>query len=155
VTRRGAFPLSDRNPQNEPGCVFCRVIAGALPASRVCEDDFTLAFMDLRQTNAGHVLVLPKRHVETIDLLPPDLAGPLMQATARVARALRTALEPHGINVWQSNGAAAGQEVPHVHVHVFPRYVGDGHFRIYPGRAPNASRRELEEIAARLHAALH
>jgi histidine triad (HIT) family protein len=56
--------------------------------------------------------------------------------------------------VWQSNGAAAGQEVPNVHIHVFPRYVGEGHFRIYPGRAPNVSRTELETLAARIRAAL-
>jgi histidine triad (HIT) family protein len=135
-------------------CLFCRVISGELPSSRVFEDVATLAIMDLRQTNAGHVLVLPKQHVETLDDLPDELAGPLMRTTALVTGALRRALKPDGVNVWQSNGHAAGQEVLHVHMLVFPRYVADGHFRIYPGRAPNAPRAQLDELAERLRAAL-
>ena len=135
-------------------CLFCRIVAGELPASRVFEDEWTLAFMDLRQTNAGHVLVLPKAHVETLDALPADLAGPLMRATALVTGAVKRRFQPDGVNVWQSNGEAAGQEVPHVHLHVFPRYADDGHFRIYPGRAPNADRGRLDELAGQLRASL-
>ena len=135
-------------------CLFCRIVAGELRASRVFEDAWTLAFMDLRQTNAGHVLVLPKAHVETLDALPPELAGPLMRATVRVTGAVNSCFKPDGVNVWQSNGEAAGQEVPHVHLHVFPRYADDGHFRIYPGRAPNADRSLLDGLAERLRASL-
>lgn len=135
-------------------CIFCRIIAGELEASRVLEDEMTLAVMDLRQTNPGHVIVLPKRHVEFIDELRPELSGRLMAATVAVAGAVRRALQPHGINIWQSNGEAAGQEVPHVHIHVFPRHSGDGHFQIYPGRVPDAPRSQLDDLAARIRRTL-
>ena len=136
------------------GCIFCRIIAGELESSRVREDEWTLAVMDLRQTNPGHVIVLPKRHVVHLDELQPELSGPLMRATVAVAGAVRRALQPDGINIWQSNGEAAGQEVPHVHVHVFPRRSGDGPFQIYPERASDAPRSELDDLATLLRGAL-
>jgi histidine triad (HIT) family protein len=110
--------------------------------------------MDLRQTNKGHVLVVPRTHVETIDLLPSAVAAALMTTVVMMTRAVTEAIRPDGVNVWQSNGEAAGQEVPHVHMHVFPRWTGDGHFRIYPDRAPNMPRAELDALALTLRAAV-
>lgn len=131
-------------------CLFCRIIDGEIASSPVFEDAATLAIMDLRQTNEGHVLVLPKLHVETLDETPPEVAAALMQTVVRMTGAVRRTFRPDGVNVWQSNGVAAGQEVFHVHVHLFPRWTGDGHFRIYPGRAPNAPRETLDHLAHRL-----
>jgi histidine triad (HIT) family protein len=138
----------------ETDCVFCRIVARELPASVVAEDDWTLSFMDLRQSNPGHILVIPKAHIPTVDLLPPDLAGPTLRAVARATGALRHGLAPDGINIWQSNGVAAGQEVFHVHFHIFPRHAGDGHMRVYPAFPPETPRAELDRLAARLRAAL-
>jgi histidine triad (HIT) family protein len=131
-------------------CLFCRIVDGEVPSSLVFEDAATVAVMDLRQTNPGHVLVLPRHHVATLDETPPDVAAALMQTVVRMTGAVRRAFEPDGVNIWQSNGVAAGQEVFHVHVHVFPRWTDDGHFRIYPGRAPDTARETLDELAHRL-----
>lgn len=112
-----------------------------------------MAFMDLRQAVPGHVLVVPRRHIETIDRLDGDTAAHLMRVAARTAAAMRQAFAPDGLSLWQSNGEGAHQEVPHVHLHLQPRRIGDGLLRIYPGdgRPPApASREALEALAQRL-----
>jgi len=132
-------------------CPFCEIAAGRLPASVIAQTDRVMAFLDLRQATEGHVLVIPRQHVETIFDIEPELAGEVMQLGVRVAQALRTALQPAGLNLWQSNGAAGGQEVAHFHLHVQPRRVGDGLFRVYAGRPPAAASREvLDDLAARI-----
>ena len=135
-------------------CVFCAVIAGTLPASVVYEDDATLAFMDLRQPGAGHVLVVPKQHVAAVFDLSADVAARLMQTTVLVARALKNTLRPAGVNLWQSNGEAAGQEVFHVHMHVLGREHGDELFRIYPQSPPAPESAALDALAAQIRQVL-
>ena len=136
------------------GCVFCDIVAGRVPASIVWADDAVVAFMDLRQPTQAHVLVIPRMHVETIDELPLDLAGRLMQSTVLIARAMRETLHPAGLSLSQSNGEAAGQEVPHVHLHLLTRDLGDGLLRVYPG-APNLpDRATLDALAARIAAGI-
>ena len=137
----------------EEGCVFCRIVAGELPASVVHEDESVLAFMDIAQLSAAHVLVIPKGHAETIDQLPLDAAGPLMSGVVRVAAAVRSAFAPDGISVWQSNGEAAGQEVPHVHFHVLARRAGDKLMRINKS-GEQADLEERERRAGLLREAL-
>jgi histidine triad (HIT) family protein len=134
-------------------CVFCRIVAGTAPASIAYRDDAALVFVDPRQPTwpaGGHLLVVPRRHVETVDRLDDELAGQLMGAVVRTARALRAAIDPPGISVWQSNGAGAHQEVPHVHVHVIARYPDDALLRIYPGRVERADRAAMDAFARRL-----
>ncbi len=132
-------------------CVFCRILAGAAPASFVHRDEHVAAFVDLRQAVDGHVLIVPNRHVETLYELDEDTAGRLMALAVRVARALAADAAPPGLNLWQSNGHAGGQEVPHVHLHVQPRRVGDGLMRVYPNGVPAPSPREkLDALAARI-----
>jgi histidine triad (HIT) family protein len=120
----------------------------------VFEDGATLAFLDLRQPTAAHVLVIPKQHVETVFDLDPDTAARLMQTVVLVARAVQTSLKPAGINLWQSNGHAAGQEVPHVHMHILTRAVADGLLRLYPQRPRQPARSELDALAATIRAGL-
>jgi histidine triad (HIT) family protein len=132
-------------------CPFCEIAAGRLPASVIAQTDRAMAFLDLRQATEGHVLVIPRQHLETIFDIEPALAGEVMQLGVRVAQGLRAALQPAGLNLWQSNGAAGGQEVPHFHLHVQPRRVGDGLFRVYAGRPPApASREALDALAMRI-----
>ena len=115
-----------------------------------------LAFMDMRQAVPGHVLVVPHRHVPDIYSLAPDEAAGAMRMAQRVAQALRAEFDPPGLNLWQSNGRAAGQEVFHFHLHVQPRRVGDGLLRVYPEGAPHTAKAgELEAMAQALRTRLH
>lgn len=135
-------------------CIFCAIVAGQAPASVVYEDDLTLAFLDLRQELPGHVLIVPKQHIVTLDQLPAKLAGPLLATVVQMTALVQRVLQPDGVNIWQSNGVAAGQEVFHVHFHVFPRKLHDGQIRIYPSRPGQPPRSELDALAARLRAGL-
>jgi histidine triad (HIT) family protein len=133
-------------------CVFCRIVAGSIPASVVHEDAETLAFMDLGQVNPGHVLVAVKRHAQDIYALDERQAAALYGAASRVARAIREAFAPQGLSVYQANGKAAGQTVFHLHLHLVPRYEGDGMNLTWPVKNP--PREELEEHAARIRNAI-
>ena len=140
-------------------CVFCRIILGELDSATIYEDEYTLAFLDLRQSNEGHVLVVPKRHFEQIYDLDEDTASALAVSVCKVARAVRRVYAPEGLSIWQSNGPAAFQEVPHVHWHVFPRYIDDGHLVVYPSNIAGRARRvksvdSLKTIAGPLIEAL-
>ncbi len=140
-------------------CVFCRIIRGELDAAIIYEDESTMAFLDLRQSNEGHVLVVPRRHFEQIYDLDDNSACALAGTVRKVARAVRRVYSPDGLSIWQSNGPAAFQEVPHVHWHVFPRYTDDGHLVVYPKELVGRARREyplqsLKRIADPLISAL-
>ncbi len=138
-------------------CVFCRTVAGDVPSERVYEDDHTLAIMDLRQPGwpqGAHVLVLTREHVGALDELAPDQATRLMGSVVTVARALRHVCRPEGLSVWQSNGEAAGQEVPHVHIHLLTRRSGDGLLRIYPSTPDTPSLQDLAPLANSLRSEL-
>ena len=133
-------------------CVFCKIIAGQIPCTKVFEDELTLAFMDIGQVNPGHVLVACKPHVENIFGLDDRLAAALFQTTARVARAVDKAISPQGMNLFQANGEIAGQTVFHFHLHVLPRLEGDGMHLAWPVKNP--PRGKLEEHAAKIRAAI-
>lgn len=136
-------------------CPFCAIASGTAPASVILDDGKVLAFMDLRQAVPGHVLVVPRRHVPDIYALAPDEAAAVMQVAVRVARALRATDDPPGLNLWQSNGEAGGQEVFHFHLHVQPRRIDDGLVRIYPdGPPPPSDAAERDAIARSLRVQL-
>ncbi len=133
-------------------CVFCRIVAKEIPATVVHEDEHTLAFMDIGQVNPGHVLVALKKHAENIFALDEAQAGAVFRSAAKVARAIRGAFEPQGLSVYQANGAAAGQTVLHLHIHLVPRYEGDGMALTWPVKNP--PREKLTEYAAKIRAKL-
>ena len=136
-------------------CVFCEILAGHLPGWVVAESELAVALLDLRHVSPGHTLVLPRRHIQSIYEMDDALASDLMRLTVRVARGVRGAFAPDGLNIWQSTGRTAGQEVPHVHVHVFPRMRGDRLLDIYPGGPPpNLTYEALRPVAERLREAL-
>ncbi|MEX2246392.1 MAG: HIT domain-containing protein [Dehalococcoidia bacterium] len=128
-------------------CVFCRIVAGDAEASFVWRDAQTVAFMDLRQFSPGHTLVVPVKHVPDIFALDDETGAALMSTVTRVAAAVRAAVGAEGINIWQSNGEGAGQEVFHLHVHVLPRRTDDGLLRVYPSSPGHPSRAELDKQA--------
>lgn len=133
-------------------CVFCRIVARQIPATIVHEDDEVLVFMDIGQVNPGHVLVALKHHVEDVFALDDAQAGAAFRVTARLARAIRDAFAPQGVSIYQANGAAAGQTVFHFHVHVLPRWDGDGMALTWPVKNP--PRERLEGYAAQIRAKL-
>ena len=133
-------------------CVFCKIVAGQIPSTRVHEDEHTVAFMDIGQVNPGHVLVAVKKHAPNLYALDDTQAAAVACASARVARAVEVAFKPEGLSVYQANGKAAGLTVFHYHVHLLPRHEGDGMELIWPVKNP--SREKLEEYAAKIRGAL-
>jgi histidine triad (HIT) family protein len=107
-------------------CIFCDLIRGAAEVSVCYEDAKALAFMDIQPVNAGHVLVVPKTHVETLHDLPYDLAMHLFGVAMRIAPVIRKIAGADDMNIVVNSGAAAGQNVFHYHVHLIPRTAGDG-----------------------------
>jgi len=133
-------------------CVFCKIRDGAIPSTRVYEDERTLAFMDINPLNDGHCLVVTRAHAETIfDADLADLAAAIATAK-RVAEALRRALAPDGLNLLQANGKAAFQSVPHFHLHLIPRFTGDGKGFDWPLVAGDRAR--IQAVAEKIRAAL-
>jgi len=106
-------------------CVFCKIVRGELPSVKVYEDEYVVAFLDINPANQGHTLVVPKRHVERLEELEPDEAQALLYAAARLAPAVLRAVGAEGYNVVMNIGAAAGQEISHLHLHIIPRFTGD------------------------------
>lgn len=132
-------------------CIFCKIINGEIPASKVYEDEHVLAFMDIRPVNEGHLLVVPKDHHTLLRNLPLELADHLFRVAVRIERALwQAGVACEGTNLLQNNGASAWQEVYHVHVHIIPRLSGD-HQRIKLSLAPlKPEREELDKVAAQI-----
>lgn len=133
-------------------CVFCRIVKGDLPASKVFEDESTLAFMDLQSVNPGHTLVVVKPHRANIYELDDELAGAAFRTAARMARAVKSAFGCEGVTLFQANEQAGAQTVFHFHIHVLPRWDNDGMALAWP--AKNPTREALEEMAGKLRAAL-
>jgi histidine triad (HIT) family protein len=106
-------------------CVFCGIVAGQRPAQRLLEDEHTVAFLNIAPATTGHALVVPRRHADNLWDLPDDDLARVTRTAARVARLLRTALHPAGLNLVHATGTAARQSVFHFHLHVVPRYHPD------------------------------
>jgi histidine triad (HIT) family protein len=136
-------------------CIFCEIMAGRAPADVVYEDDLTVALIDPRQHNPGHVLVVPRAHMNDIRQLDPVIGAGLMNTLIKIARAVTQAFPSAGMSLWHSIGPAAFQEVPHMHMHVHPRRLGDGLLRVYPGAPVDADPIERASYAERLRKALN
>jgi histidine triad (HIT) family protein len=105
------------------GCIFCEILAGKVPASVVVRDGRCMAFMDIQPINAGHVLVVPEDHAARLADLPEETGARMFRTAQRIAAALyEGGLDCEGVNLFLADGEAAGQEVFHVHLHVFPRF---------------------------------
>ena len=141
-------------PAETSSCVFCDIIHGAAEVSVCYEDATAIAFMDIQPVNNGHVLVATREHHATLSDTPEELAMHLFGIALRLAPVVRKITGAGGLNIVVNSGAAAGQDVPHYHVHLIPRYRGDG-FDIplpFPGSAL-PDRLVLDATAARIIAA--
>lgn len=128
--------------------VFERIISGELPSVKVYEDDYVYAFMDAGQVNPGHVLVATKKPYETLMDADEDSAAAMMRAARKIAQAIQIAYQPDGMTILQSNKPAGWQTVPHLHLHVVPRYHGDGVDLVWPRKEPGIEK--LREYAEKI-----
>lgn len=133
-------------------CVFCKIRDGQIPALKVYEDARTLCFMDINPLNSGHCLVVTKSHAATLfESDDKDLEAAIVTAR-RVANALRIAVKPDGLNMLQANGVAAFQSVPHFHLHLIPRWTGDG--KGFDWKPVPGDRAQIMKVGERLRSAL-
>lgn len=137
-------------------CIFCDILTGRAPVSWVIQDEQVVAFMDIQPVNAGHVLVIPRQHAATLAELKADIGAQLFRTGQRLAQALRqSGLPCEGVNFFLADGEAAGQDVFHVHLHVFPRYPGDGFgFKFGPHYRTLPTRTILDQTAERIQKVL-
>ncbi len=139
-----------------PDCIFCRILAGQAEATLVWRDELCTAFMDIQPVNPGHVLIVPNVHAAALADLDEDTAAHLMRVGQRMTAALRASgLRCEGVDLFLADGEAAMQEILHVHLHVFPRYRGDGFgLRFGPDYRNRPGRVALEDAAERIRTAL-
>lgn len=137
-------------------CIFCEILAGRAPASVIYRDEACAAFMDIQPVNRGHILVVPIQHAASLAELDPATGERIFGVGQRLAAALRASgIHCEAVNFFLADGEAAGQEVFHVHLHVFPRFHSDGFgLRLPPLYAFKPSRKELDETARMIRAAL-
>ena len=107
-------------------CIICKIINNEIPGYKVYEDDTKLAFLDIMPRSKGHTVAVLKRHAPTIEELSEEEVKDLFAVVKKVADKIKSALKPDGFSIGWNNGSAAGQVVPHLHVHIIPRWDGDG-----------------------------
>jgi len=109
-------------------CLFCKMVAGQIPVTKIYEDEVVLAFLDIGPISDGHTLVIPKQHFEKLHDCPPELLGRVSSRLGKIAGAVTAAMNSDGYNVLCNNGRAAGQLIEHLHFHIIPRNTGDSLF---------------------------
>jgi len=148
--------LDDESAQHMEDCVFCRIVKGTQPASVVYDDDKALGFLDSQPVNPGHTLIIPKKHSAYLSELDEETGGHIFKVAMRIGAALRrSGIKCEGVNLHLADGEAAFQDVFHVHLHVIPRFGGDGFgLRFGPRYGSRPDRKELDETAAKIRQAL-
>jgi len=137
-------------------CIFCKLLSGKMEVSMIYQYDCCSAFMDIQPVNPGHTLVIPNRHASNLAELDEEEGAQMFRVAQRLAAALRkSGVKCEGVNVFLADGEPAGQEVFHAHLHVLPRYMGDGFgLKFGPHYANKPRRQELNEIADGIRNAL-
>ena len=107
-------------------CIFCKIIEGEIPAEKIYGNEEVLAFLDINPHTKGHSLVLPKRHYENMSEAPEDTLAEIMSTVKEISPAIMKAVGAEAFNVGINNGKTAGQEIPHIHIHIIPRFPEDG-----------------------------
>jgi histidine triad (HIT) family protein len=130
-------------------CIFCSIISGQEPCVQIHRDNGFLVLMDKYPINPGHALVMPTKHYETLLQMPPAEVGKLYSLVPTIAKAIISAVKADGFNVGQNNGIAANQIVPHVHVHIVPRFHDDSPDGKWPSRRVT-SHKDILKIAQKI-----
>ncbi|MBO4652476.1 MAG: HIT family protein [Lachnospiraceae bacterium] len=133
-------------------CIFCKIANGVIPSATVYEDDSFRAILDIAPAHKGHVIVLPKAHADNLFELDDEIAAKALPIVKKIATALKAVTGCDGINVLQNNGTAAGQSVFHLHIHIVPRFEGDGILPVWPHE--EYADGEAAEWAAKIVAAM-
>ena len=120
---------------NSSNCIFCKIVAGEIPAAVVYDDSRVLAFLDTGPIHPGHTLVIPKTHADTLHTCPPESLQAVSQILGRLAAAVVKATQCDGYNCLCNNGRVAGQSVDHVHFHIIPRFAEDGFMQNWPAQS--------------------
>ena len=131
-------------------CIFCSIVDGDIPSHTVYEDSEVLAFLDANPLSAGHTLVVPKTHHQFVREVPADLSASVFETVHELVPRIEDAVDADGHTIAVNDGPAAGQEVPHLHVHIVPRFEGDGGGPIHAitGERPDLSESELDDLEA-------
>ncbi len=137
-------------------CLFCAIARGDLPATKVWEDDATIAFLDINPLARGHTLVIPREHAAKVEDASEDAVAAVMQTARRITSALCEVTSCPDATLAINNGPAAGQEVPHLHLHVIPRTRGDAAGPVHAmfAHRPHVEAEELQQLAAEVQEAL-
>jgi histidine triad (HIT) family protein len=135
-----------------PGCVFCEIVKGNIPSTKVYEDEVALAFMDINPISYGHTLLIPKEHFSQVSQMDTEKYQALVKMVPELTKAILEATGAAGLNVLQNNGRAAGQVVEHLHIHLIPRYEADGLGFIWKPKPAQA--KVLSELAQKVKSAL-
>ncbi|WP_137743609.1 HIT family protein [Robertmurraya siralis] len=136
-------------------CIFCKIVAGEIPAAKVFENEHVIAFLDISQVTKGHTLVIPKIHKENLYELTPEIAAHLFEIVPNIANAIKGAYEPIGLNLLNNNGEKAGQSVFHYHLHLIPRYgEGDGFGAVWKSHQNEYKPEDYQQIASEIKANL-
>ncbi len=138
------------------GCIFCKIISGELPGTLVYQDDLCTALMDIHPINPGHLLVIPNKHAPDLKTLPEETAKHIFATSQKLAASVReSGIRCEGINLFVADGKAAMQEVFHFHLHIIPRFEGDGFgFQFSPQYAELPTHDELEKNAYHIKQAI-
>ena len=129
-------------------CIFCKMVAGQIPVTKIYEDEVVLVFLDIGPVSDGHTLVIPKQHFEKLHDCPAELLGQVGSRLGKIAKAVVGAMNSEAYNVLCNNGRTAGQLIGHLHFHIIPRNTGDGLFKRWPScKYPEG---KIETIAAEI-----
>lgn len=134
---------------NSQECIFCKIVAGEIPAATIYEDDHVLAFLDIGPIHKGHTLVIPKTHGATLDVCDADTLAAVGSVLGRIGKAVQAATQCDAYNCLCNNGRASGQLVDHVHFHIIPRFEGDNVFSKWPAGQYEAGGLEIMADAIR------
>lgn len=132
-------------------CIFCKIIAGQIPTTKIYEDEVVICFLDIGPISDGHTLVIPKQHFGNVHDSPPQLLGQVALRLGKIAKAVAAAVNSDGYNVLCNNGRAAGQIVEHLHFHIIPRKTGDGVFDRWPSYKYPQGKIEAIAVEIRKH----